>query len=223
MCTGSAGQFDINQAWRRLWAALGAAGGGQSAFDDLVARYGEPHRRYHTLRHLREMLHEFAESAGDAQHPAEVAAAIWFHDAIYDPTRHDNEERSAQLAQSVLGEAGVRPDVCARIGALILATSHRASSCAGDAQLLVDIDLGVLAADRDRFIEYERQVREEYAFVPDSTFREKRRAILQGFLARPHIYGSARFRNRWEAAARANLAWSIAASLTSSAVPDGVP
>ena len=65
----------------------------RSLCDALLARYSEPHRRYHTLQHLAECFAAFDEIADLAQHPADVELALWFHDAIYDTRRSDNEQR----------------------------------------------------------------------------------------------------------------------------------
>jgi predicted metal-dependent HD superfamily phosphohydrolase len=90
-----------------------------------------------------------------------------------------------------------------------LATKHNAEPTSRDAALLVDVDLAILGAAPERFDEYERQVREEYSWVPGFLFRRKRREILEGFLARPHVYSTDHFLACYEAAARANLVRSI--------------
>ena len=74
---------------------------------------------------------------------------------------------------------------------------------------MIDVDLAILGTPAERFDEYERQVRDEYSWVPGFLFRRKRREILTAFLARPHVYNTERFRVRYEAVARANLARSI--------------
>jgi predicted metal-dependent HD superfamily phosphohydrolase len=76
--------------------------------------------------------------------------------------------------------------------------------------VLVDVDLSILGATQSRFDEYERQVREEYGWVPEPIYRRKRREILESFLGRPAIYNTARFIGRYEQQARANLARSLA-------------
>ena len=176
--------------------------------EELIARYSEPHRRYHTLQHLEECFARFDEIRDLAQHPAEVEIALWFHDAIYDPRRDDNETRSAAWAKSSV------PDVAAgeRIHALVMATRHESVPRDADARVMVDVDLSILGASELRFEEYESQVRDEYAFVPDSEFRRGRAAILNSLLARPAIYSTRRFIERYEAQARANLARALARS-----------
>ena len=49
----------------------------------------------------------------------------------------------------------------------------------------------------------------EYAFVPAPVFREKRRAILQSFIARPRIYSTSHFAGLLEQQARINLARAV--------------
>ena len=198
----------LNRSWHRMWSGLGACGEGSDERDRLIARYSEPGRRYHTVQHLGECLVSFESAAHLAQRPAEVEAGLWFHDAVYELHRADNEEQSARLARDVLSKARVPSAAASRVAALVLATKHTAVPEAPDEQLLVDIDLSILGASESRFAEYERQIREEYAFVPQAVFREKRRAILRAFVARPSIYGTEYFRRLLEHQARANLAGS---------------
>jgi predicted metal-dependent HD superfamily phosphohydrolase len=196
-------------SWQRAWQALGATPPA-GLFDQLLARYGEAHRRYHTLQHLDECLDKVAPVRALADQPGEVELALWFHDAIYELQRHDNELQSALWAQREMLAAGTAPEAAERVHGLIIATRHSALPEAPDERLLVDIDLSILGAGRARFEDYERQVRAEYAWVPEAMFRAKRREMLQAFLARPAIYGTEVFQARLEAQARENLRWSIA-------------
>lgn len=189
---------------KRAWTALGA-GGGEALQAELLARYAEPHRGYHTRQHLDECLALFGEFAHLAERPAEVEIALWFHDAIYDVHRHDNEALSADWARTALLDAGASTDTGERVAALVLATRHSVAPQTADEQLLVDVDLAILGAAPARFAEYEAQIRREYAHVPPAVFSEKRAAILAGFVARPALYGTPALRERFEAPARANL------------------
>lgn len=173
----------------------------RSLYDALIARYSEPHRRYHTLEHLEECFAAFDQIADLAEHPADVELALWFHDAIYDTRRRDNEQRSADWARSVCGEDVAR---------LVRVTRHDAVPRNADEKVLVDADLWILGAPAKRFDAYEKQVREEYGWVPGLLYRRKRRGILQGFLARAAIYSTERFIQRYEPQARANLGRSLA-------------
>ena len=189
--------------WRELWARLGSRPA-DGLYEELIGRYREPHRRYHTTRHLDECFALLDAAHALAERPAEIELALWFHDAIYDTRRHDNEQKSADWARR-----GCPADAADRVHALVMATRHDAVPSGRDAELLVDIDLSILGAAPERFDEYERQVREEYAWVPGFVFRRKRAAILEGFLARPAIFSTPMFFQTLEQAARANLRRSL--------------
>jgi len=199
--------------WRQLLGAVGAHRPDDSLYHEILERYQSPQRHYHTTEHLEELLalwHRH-ERALEPAHPAEIELAILFHDAIHDPLRTDNERRSAVWAMSALTAAGVADDAASRVEQLVLATKHAAPPATHDEEILVDLDLSILAASPERFEQYEHQIRAEYAEVPVTVFREKRREILARFLARPQIYHTEVFRHRGERQARTNLERSIEA------------
>ena len=200
--------------WNEAWQALGVTATNNAPNDALCAelqrRYGEPQRHYHTMQHLGECLAWFEREEALAEHPGEVALALWFHDAIYDVHAHDNEARSADWARQALLAAGVNAEAAERVHALVMATRHDAVPEGRDAELLIDIDLSILGAGRERFDEYERQVHAEYAFVPEEVRLPRRRDILQRFLDRKAIYATPRMHAQLEAQARINLQRSIA-------------
>jgi predicted metal-dependent HD superfamily phosphohydrolase len=196
--------------WRRIWHELGAPAADEALREQLIARWSEPHRHYHTLQHLRECLENFDKVRSLAQRPAEIELALWFHDAFYDPARNDNEARSADWARASVLQAGLPPDMAARVHALVMATRHDATPEDADAQLLVDVDLAILGADARRFDEYERQVRAEYAHVTDDQFRQGRGRTLTTFVTRPRIYSTGHSHDALEERARENLRRALA-------------
>jgi predicted metal-dependent HD superfamily phosphohydrolase len=182
--------------------------------DNLLARYQEPHRRYHTLAHLTAVLDHIdvlevaLEQAGTpAPDPALVRLAAWFHDAVYAPDRSENEERSARLAERALREAGVSTAGTAEVARLVrLTVTHAPAADDLNGQLLCDADLAILAAPSDTYAAYTSAVREEYAFVPEDAFRQGRAAVLRQLLALPRLFRTPYGTQRWEKAARANIA-----------------
>ncbi|PZA06597.1 MULTISPECIES: hypothetical protein [unclassified Meiothermus] len=189
--------------WRRLMDALGLAKGtAGGVFEDLCRRYSEIHRAYHNLSHL-EVLFSLLEGYAIPERSA-VELAGWFHDAVYDPARTDNEKRSAELAQTQLNALGLEEALGERVGGLILATqTHQAPDEA--AAWLLDADLAVLGFPPGAYAAYARAIRLEYAWMPEERYQEGRARILMGFLERPYIYHTAPFRQRFEARARQNL------------------
>ena len=139
--------------WEACWRALGAAAP-RGALEELLARHSEPHRAFHTLAHLEECFAALDLFGNACQRPAEVALGLWFHDAIYDTKRSDNETLSAEWAERSTRDAGLAHDLAARVRELVLVTKHDGVPSGRDASLLVDIDLGILGAAPARFDEY---------------------------------------------------------------------
>jgi predicted metal-dependent HD superfamily phosphohydrolase len=186
-------------------AALTAAGA------DLLARWHEPHRRYHDAEHLAEVLAAVDLLAAEAREIADVRLGAWFHDAVYDGVPGADEEASAVLAERVLPGLGVPAGRVAAVAALVRMTAwHRPDRGDADAAVLSDADLAILAAPAARYARYAAAVRAEYAAVPEPEFRAARAAVLSDLAGRPHVYRTATARALWEDAARANLAREIA-------------
>ncbi|GIW26587.1 hypothetical protein [Meiothermus sp.] len=164
--------------------------------DDLLTRYAEPQRFYHNLAHLEALLQLL---------PAKphLEFAVWFHDAVYDPTRSDNETQSALLAEQNLKHLGVAPLLIQAVVHIILATQNHQTEDPETA-LFLDADLAILGADAKIYRAYAQAIRQEYAWVPEALFRERRALVLQKFLSRKRIYQTEAFAHL-EAPARQNL------------------
>lgn len=199
--------MDLHSRWEAAWRALGAAAD-PGLFSALASAYREPHRHYHTLRHLEECFTHLEILRPSAQHVAEIELALWFHDAIYDTHRRDNEARSGQWAAQAI--APVSEEAANRVHGLVMATRHEAVPEGIDARILVDVDLSILGAPQERFDEYELQVREEYAWVPLPIYRRERRRILAAFLSRASVFNTGKFVQLYEAQARRNLERALA-------------
>ena len=195
--------------WHEFWQRLETDADALSVWRELMKAYTASWRVYHNLEHIGHCLAEFSSARQLIDNPVAVEAAIWFHDVIYDTGRKDNEERSADLASSVLSRAGQRNAFCREVHSLILATKHRSQPTSNDARLLTDIDLSILGQRPEPYAEFEQQIRHEYAGVADKDFAAGRSAILAGFLQRECIFSSPTFIHRYEQQARENLAWAI--------------
>jgi predicted metal-dependent HD superfamily phosphohydrolase len=181
----------------------------------LVGVYTGADRHYHDLRHIKAMLALAEEHAGEINDREVVEAAIWFHDAVYDTRKPDNEAESAKLATELLAGA-FEQDRLELVAALIRASAdHRVpeamdGAAAKDCALFLDVDLAILGSVPAEFEGYERDVRAEYDWVPEEAWTAGRAKVLSSFLARPFVYGTPHFRKSRESAARANLVRSLA-------------
>ncbi|MDO8379503.1 phosphohydrolase [Phenylobacterium sp.] len=179
---------------------------------DLEAAYAQPHRRYHTRAHIEQclaLLHQVPDLM-DSERQV-LTYAIWWHDAVYDPTASDNEARSAEMAKRDLRDLDVSLHAREEVARLIrLTAGHVVEEEDRLGEILVSIDLAILAAAPLDYDAYARQVREEYIHVPDEAWRAGRRQVMQRFLEAPVIYPDPAFRRLFEAVARANIAREIA-------------
>lgn len=180
----------------------------------VVEAYGEPHRAYHDQLHLSEVLERIDEIRSAATVSGvdwdAVVLAAYFHDVVYEtPSTGDpsaNEEASAAYAERELAAAGASSELTAEVVRLVRGTAdHVAAEGDPNAAVLFDADLSILAAPPERYAEYVRDVRAEYAAVPDDAFAAGRSEIMRSLLAKPTLFSTAYARSRWESTARANV------------------
>ncbi|MFD5631894.1 hypothetical protein [Streptomyces sp. NPDC127072] len=200
----------LRTRWTRALEGSRSPGGRTPApapyADNLLTRWQEPQRRYHTLTHLTAVLDHIDVLEKYADAPDLVRLAAWFHDAVYLPDRSENEERSAHLAERALPEAGVSASGTAEVARLVrLTVSHAPADDDRNGQVLCDADLAVLASPAPAYALYTTAVREEYAFVPAEAFRTGRAAILRQLLELPRLFRTPHGEREWERPARQNL------------------
>jgi predicted metal-dependent HD superfamily phosphohydrolase len=201
---------DLRGRFTSLVRRLGGSGDAGPEADALLAAWAEPARVYHGTAHLTDCLARLDELPAAAEGLDPIEAALWYHDAVYDPRAGDNEERSAAWAEHALVELGIASRVAAEVGRLIRLTRHAEPATDEAGRLVCDIDLSVLGRPPAEFDAYDAAIRAEYAWVPGEEFREGRRRVLRALLARDPLYGTERFRRRYEEPARANLRRALA-------------
>lgn len=152
--------------------------------EELLRRYAEPHRHYHGLGHLSDVLDRIDEFATAKHDLFTVRLAAWFHDAVYaiPPGQISNEEASARLAIRTLGRSGFEQEEIGEIARLVrLTETHRPAGSDPDGELLCDADLAILAAPPEKYRSYVAGVRQEYARLSDEEFASGRLEVLRSF------------------------------------------
>lgn len=196
--------------WDALWADPTLA---RDAGENLVDRWREPHRVYHTTLHLAAALDALDSVAGDTQLSEralwQARLGLWFHDAVHDGVAQQDEERSAALVAELLGPlagAGVSAEDVDEVARLVLVTADH-DPAPGDAVggLVSDADLAVLGGSPAGYTRYTHQVRAEYCDVPDPLFRAGRAQVLSDLLAGGPLFRTAPGAARWQDSAVANL------------------
>jgi len=177
---------------------------------DIVTRYGEPQRAYHTLDHIEQLLVQFENIKHVLSEPHIIALALYYHDVIYDPTRSDNELKSAEFAIDALGPY-LSTEQCQQIHDLIMMTANHQidtlvdSEKYNDAACLLDMDLSILGEPWSTYQQYAKAIRQEYNHVADDSYRDGRTAVLQGLLVHPKLYLTDHYYDQLEMQARDNL------------------
>jgi len=207
----------LAKKWEELVKRLGVHNETKPVFEDLFQRYSKSNRAYHGISHLKTCLNELSLFKDFKKMAVEnvnvVELALWFHDAVYETNKNgasvaNDEEASAQLAFDVIANQWKLPrDFADEVFTIILATKHTGAIVRSNAEIVIDIDLAIFGRSTRLYDIYEKQIREEYFWVPPDVFAKKRSEILQSFLPpnRLNVYYLDFFRSRYEAKAQENL------------------
>lgn len=177
----------------------------RSCWEELERAYAEPKRHYHNLQHIEALILLARQHGEELQDLETLCFAIFYHDAIYQVDRKDNEERSAELAARRLKELGLpQEEIDCCVGQIIATKTHEPNQDPDTAYLL-DFDLSILGQSWERYAAYSEQIRAEYAKYPDFLYRPGRKKVLQQFLAMDRIFKTDAFFESHEKRARENL------------------
>lgn len=167
--------------------------------------YSEKHRYYHTLQHI-EHLYDFLESKRSDIVDWEVLMwSIFYHDIIYNPSKSDNEEKSAVKMREIASKFGVEKRIIEQSYCQILATKKHEITDDNDTALFTDADLAILGSDWNDYAAYAKNIRKEYSIYPDFMYNMGRKKVLKHFLAMENIFKTPIFRTKLEQRARINL------------------
>ena len=179
---------------------------------------------YHNAYHITKMLEDAVNILNHCNTGLSdtLYAAILYHDAIYVPTRKDNEQKSAELFQlidsNIVGDKTYNPYHVAEL--INLTARHTETlnfrNCKCDefeARVIMDADLAGFAGPYDVMTTNSEKIRLENLHVDADTFVKNRIAFLNLMLQKPKIYYTAFGRQEYEDIARANIQREIEALL----------
>ena len=180
---------------------------------DVCNLYSEPHRFYHTLNHIKEMLDLSKQYSSKLKNKTAVDLAIIYHDVIYKPMSKSNEEDSAAYFEEHF-VSSVNPTLKNIVSNYIIETKkHSASESEDeDLKLFIDFDMHILAVDREKYLVYAAQIRKEYCHVERSDYCSERAKFLQATAqSSSSIYASESYLHEgYDARAKDNLAFECA-------------
>lgn len=173
--------------------------------DAIIERLGDSRRSFHNLERLASELARLDEWRHAAQDSAAVGFATCLRYVILDPSRCDNEARSAEFARIGLAGLGIDTNRIRLVRELIVSTREGAVIGSADARLLADIGRARLADPPRLFDTHEDDLRAESVHLVDAIYWRRRIAAIRAMLIRPSVYLTDIARGRLEAAARGNL------------------
>lgn len=150
---------------------------------DVIQRYREAHRFYHTITHLQEVLTHLEQQGGMDD---ELFLSAVYHDAVYYPWAGDNEERSAELFVQHARNAKLGAAQIETIRQLILDTKSHIPS-GKRSEVLIRADLDILSQPLDKLIAYEKQIFKEYQFTDYSVYKPRRIDVLNSLNRDGHL------------------------------------
>ncbi len=172
---------------------------------EIEKNYSSKKRHYHTLQHLDYLLSELTEIKGEIQNWNTVLFTMYYHDIVYNSLKSDNEEKSAELAETRMKQISVPIDMIELCKNQILATKSHNKSIDSDTNYFTDADLSVLGQNVATYFQYCANVRKEYSIYPNFVYNSGRKKVLNHFLAMERIFKTDFFYKKFEAPARQNL------------------
>jgi len=159
-------------------------------YDEVIRRYSEPHRHFHTVEHLNDVLKQLVlkrsqllsdnkRSQRSSDNYVSMLIAAIFHDIVYDPQRRDNEEKSIEFldfSTSILDESEYY-EIKENAKKIILATKTHDKIH----ELIYSfnkIDCSILDRSLPELLKWEEQIHKEYEFT-GSEYKERRLKFLK--------------------------------------------
>lgn len=177
----------------------------ENCWNELAKNYSSGKRHYHNFSHLENLFAELESIRSEISDWNTICFSVFYHDAIYDAKKNDNEEQSALLAEKRMSELTVPQQLIERCKEQIIATKSHALSAEKDTNLFTDADLSVLGKSTEVYEKYYRQIRDEYSIYPDFLYKPGRKKVLNHFLGMKRIFKTDLFAERYEKQARENI------------------
>lgn len=196
--------------WKPLILRISGQNDTSGCGAQLLNCYQEPQRFYHNTEHLINVLEllDFAkQNITIADNVADIIElALWYHDSVYDPTKHDNEEKSVELFLSHSEQLNLNKEIIDNVKRLIMVTKCHFKASGLDEEIIADCDLATLGYSPEIYNAYEVNVRKEYEGFPMS----ERKKFLESFIQNTPIFKTSLFRDKFEEQAIKNLKNTIA-------------
>ncbi len=171
----------------------------------LCTLYAEPHRHYHTFAHIEDLVNHAETVKTKIKDYDTFCFSIFYHDAIYNVRKRNNEEKSAELAETHLLKIGVNQTMIDKCIHQIIATKNHQKSLVNDTNLFLDIDMSILGSDTETYQKYSDNVRKEFNIYPRILYNRGRKKVLTKMLELPFLFHTKEYQETHENQARINI------------------
>jgi predicted metal-dependent HD superfamily phosphohydrolase len=167
--------------------------------------YGSKKRHYHTLTHIEQVYFLLEKHKNEIADWETLVWSIFYHDAVYNVLKSNNEEQSAVLAAKHLRLLGIDNQRVKKCCQQIIATKQHEKTGDYDTDLFTDADLAILGSEESVYRTYIQNIRKEYSVYPDFLYNNGRKKVLQHFLDMENIFKTPLFQRQFEAKAKINI------------------
>jgi predicted metal-dependent HD superfamily phosphohydrolase len=152
--------------------------------EEILRRYSEPHRYWHTSNHLYDLLIGIKELLDDKkiderEYGILVTTAV-FHDIVYDPKRGDNEEKSVDYMMNLIDMNGAswrKEEDVKKIISLVLNTKTHDSKD-GLTKKFNHLDTKILDSSFIEMLDWENKIYKEYKWAGWKQYKKNRIIFL---------------------------------------------
>lgn len=147
----------------------------------LLSMWNESHRAYHTLNHLNDLIDQINENKSyfSEKDYEKLVITSLFHDCIYDPTKSNNEEMSAEFFENCCIDKSNK-DIQEIKQMIIDTKTHQPTTKLSEA--FSKYDMSIVERDFNQLLEWEKGISQEFSVYPKEQYKEGRLKFLESLL-----------------------------------------
>lgn len=148
----------------------------------LLDMWNEPHRHYHNATHLvdihNQILNDYLHNKLNEKTTEKLLLTNLFHDIIYDVSKNDNEQKSAEFFMSLCVEKN-NVHIQDIKQAILDTKSHSGDNYLSN--IFNKYDMSIVESNYDRLLEWETGIYEEYKIYGDK-YKQGRLQFLESIV-----------------------------------------
>jgi len=149
----------------------------------ILSMWNESHRHYHNLDHLTSLMddieNQYKDKVSEKEYEKLNLVAL-FHDIVYDPSKSDNEEKSAEFFINLCQDK-TNPDILEVKQAILDTKSHQSTTPISEK--FNKLDMKVIEGNYDELLKWEEGISAEYTpFYGEEKYKQGRIQFLESLL-----------------------------------------